>query len=107
MSPNTTLVLLLDFKTADHATWGTVGTQLDDLRVGRWLTYWTPEIGFVERAVTVVATGEASFDAPTANTTYRAIFFDAPLVRLLDTSKPYNYASASLGEAIGNMGMEG
>ncbi|TVY12863.1 Altered inheritance of mitochondria protein 6-like, partial [Lachnellula arida] len=105
MSPNTTLVLLLDFKTSGDNTWSTVLTQLDDMRSHNWLTTWTPTKGVVQRPLTIVATGEAPFDSIIANETYRDIFYDAPLTSLpLDTGYNVNnsyYASTSLSNAIG------
>ncbi|KAE8448015.1 hypothetical protein EG329_009938 [Mollisiaceae sp. DMI_Dod_QoI] len=108
MSPNTSLVLLLDFKTNGEETWPTVLAQLDDLRSQGWLTTWTPTEGIVQRPLTIVASGDAPFNSIIANDTYRDIFYDAPLTNLtIDT--PYNtnnsyYASTSLSKAIGRVG---
>ncbi len=108
MSPNTSLVLLLDFKTNGEETWPTVLAQLDDLRSQGWLKTWTPTEGIVERPLTIVASGDAPFNSIIANDTYRDIFYDAPLTNLtIDT--PYNtnnsyYASTSLSKAIGRVG---
>ncbi|KAE9372878.1 hypothetical protein N431DRAFT_376162 [Stipitochalara longipes BDJ] len=108
MSPNTSLVLLLDFKSNDNNTWSTVLAQLDDLRSRGWLTTWTPTKGIVERPLTIVASGDAPFDSIIANDTYRDIFYDAPLTKLpIDTVYNTNnsyYASTSLSEAIGRVG---
>jgi hypothetical protein len=108
MSPNTSLVLLLDFKTSGNDTWSTVVAQLDDMRSHGWLTTWTPTSGVVERPLTVVATGDAPFDLIIANETYRDIFYDAPLASLpintvYNTNNSY-YASTSLSNAIGKIG---
>ncbi|CZR56092.1 uncharacterized protein PAC_05980 [Phialocephala subalpina] len=105
-SPNTSLILALDFKTDGHKTWDTVVSQLDNLRSQNWLTYWTPSSGLVRRPVTVIGTGDTPFDLLTSNTTYRDIFYDAPLPSLSDADSPYNsnnsyYASSAIGKAVG------
>jgi hypothetical protein len=108
-SPNTSLILLLDFKTSDSATWDEVITQLATLRAKDWITYWTPQASLVQRPVTIVASGAAPFDLLIANTTYRDVFYDAPLMQLSSTDPPlYNsnnsfYASSSLPSAIGTV----
>ncbi|RFU35665.1 hypothetical protein B7463_g632, partial [Scytalidium lignicola] len=106
MAPDTSLVLLLDFKITGEAIWTEVVSQLDGLRSRGWLTYWTPAEGVVQRPITIVGSGDAPFDAITANTTYRDIFYDAPLTKLSDVDTAYNsnnsyYASTSLSEAVG------
>jgi hypothetical protein len=108
MSPNTSLILLLDFKTNGTETWPTVLAQLDDLRSQGWLTTWTPSSGIISRPLTIVASGDAPFDLIIANDTFRDVFFDAPLTNL-NTDTVYNtnnsyYASTSLSEAIGRVG---
>jgi hypothetical protein len=112
MAPNTSLVMLLDFKTGGDETWDAVMAQLNDLRTKGWLTHWTSTKGIVERPLTIVATGDAPFSAITANATYRDIFYDAPLTKLSAIGTPYNsnnsyYASASLGEAVGRVAFRG
>jgi hypothetical protein len=106
MAPETTLVLLLDFKMSEDLIWETVKSQLSDFRNADWLSYWTPDTGFVLRPLTIVASGEASFDLITANSTYREIFFDSPIKDLSGVDDKYNannsyYASTSLGSAVG------
>jgi hypothetical protein len=112
MTPETSLILLLDFKMSGEAIWETVISQLSDFRAADWLTYWTPSTCAVQRPLTIVASGDASFAAVTANSTYRDIFFDAPLMKLSGDDMPYNsnnsyYASASLGEAVGKVFLGG
>lgn len=75
-----TLILLIDFKSEGHSLWPYVHAQLDPLRAGGFLTTFDGT-SVVEGPVTVVATGDAPFDLVTANSTYRDIFFDAPLDR--------------------------
>ncbi|KAF2423770.1 hypothetical protein EJ08DRAFT_595457 [Tothia fuscella] len=106
-APNTTLVLLLDFKTDGANTWPLVQTHLEPLREKEWLTRWdattkSRRLGLV----TVVATGKAPFDLVTSSTT-KDIFFDAPLDNL-DKTDQYTaensyFASVSMGKAIGNV----
>lgn len=109
MSPNTSLVLLLDFKTNGTDTWPTVLAQLDDLRSQGWLTTWTPSEGIIQRPLTIVASGDAPFDSIIANDTFRDVFYDAPLTDLTPDTTVYNtnnsyYASTSLSSAIGRVG---
>ncbi|GME44645.1 hypothetical protein GTA08_BOTSDO04387 [Neofusicoccum parvum] len=85
--PAQTLVLLVDFKNDGEKLWPVVQWQLESLRSRGYLTYWNgTEV--VEGPVTVVATGSAPFDLLTANTTYRDIFFDAPLAMLFEEPEP-------------------
>ncbi|KAH7377784.1 PLC-like phosphodiesterase [Pyrenochaeta sp. MPI-SDFR-AT-0127] len=81
--PAQTLVLLVDFKNNGHDIFPVVSQQLSSLRERGYLTYFDGE-STIEGAITVVATGNAPFDLITANTTYRDIFFDAPLDRFYD-----------------------
>lgn len=85
VDPSQNLVLLIDFKTAGAETFASVSTALSRLRNANWLTYWNGTYR-IERPLTIVATGNAPFDLLTANTTYRDIFYDAPLNRLDDPS---------------------
>jgi hypothetical protein len=73
-----TLVLLIDFKTDGHSLWPYVHAQLDPLRQAGFLTYFDGA-SVIERSITVCATGDAPFDLIISNSTYRDIFFDAPL----------------------------
>lgn len=101
--PNTTLVLLIDVKTAPQKTWELVMAQLEPLREKQYLTrYQTVHIspGFIEKKfmwpgpVIVVGTGNMDSDAylayigtlddPTRpeynpHSEYHDYFFDAPL----------------------------
>jgi hypothetical protein len=72
------VILLVDLKTSGAETLPWVLRQLEPLRERGWLTY--VEDGVVhDRPITVVGTGNTPFDVLTANSTYRDIFFDAPL----------------------------
>lgn len=81
--PSQTLVLLVDFKTDGPATWPYFVSQLSPLRDRGYLTYFNGQ-EVVKGPITVVATGNAPFDLLTSNSTYRDIFFDAPLDQLAD-----------------------
>lgn len=103
---NTTVVLLLDFKTDGAETWPTVTSQLEPLRKAGFLSHWTAKDGFVSGPITVVGTGNAPFDLLQKNSTYRDVFYDAPLEKLAGGS--YNstnsyLASVSLKKAVGTV----
>ncbi|EAW14465.1 uncharacterized protein ACLA_075030 [Aspergillus clavatus NRRL 1] len=76
--PAQTLILLIDFKTDGEQTWQHVTAQLSPLRERGYLTYFNGT-GIVNGPITVVGTGNTPFNLVTANSTYRDIFFDAPL----------------------------
>lgn len=116
-SPETTLVLLLDFKGSASETdiWRLVQEHLQPLREKQYLTHWD---GMGNRRIikpiTVVATGDASFDLINDLSTNRHqdIFFDAPLDKLklnstifppIYTQANSYYASVSLSTAVGKV----
>jgi len=84
--PGQTLVLLVDFKTDGRELWPYVVNQLSPLREKGYLTYYDGE-KTVPRAITVVGTGNTLFDLVVQNTTYRDIFFDAPLDAMWDNPR--------------------
>jgi len=96
---NTTLTLLLDFKSNGTELWPYVIEQLASLRSKGWLTHWNISTGITWAPIIVVGSGNAPFDLINSNDTYRDIFYDAPLD---DISNPlYNntnsyYASTSM-----------
>jgi hypothetical protein len=110
VNPAVTLVLMVDFKLQGNTTFAKVQSQLGRLRDRGYLTYFDGD-SVVPGAVTVVGTGNTPFEFVVANTTYRDIFFDAPLDAFSATSPTpassvYNatnsyYASASMHDAIG------
>jgi len=113
-SPNTTLVLLLDFKNSASKTdiWTAVQEHLQPLREMSYLTYWNgTSKERVLGPITVVATGEAPFDLinDSKSNPSHDVFFDAPLNQLSSTvSSPYTmansyYASVSLSKAVGKV----
>lgn len=83
--PSQTLVLLVDFKTDGPTLFPYVESQLSALREKKYLTYFNGK-SIIKGAVTVVGTGNTPFQLLTANTTYRDIFFDAPLDKLTHSS---------------------
>ena len=88
--PEQTLVLLVDFKTNGKKLFPIVQQQLQPLRERDYLSYWNGE-DFISRAITVVGTGETPFDMIIANSTYRDIFFDAPIDELYEASSNSTY----------------
>ncbi|KAF2851387.1 hypothetical protein T440DRAFT_528614 [Plenodomus tracheiphilus IPT5] len=94
-NPSETVVLLVDFKNNGHDIFPVVSAQLSALRQKNYLTYYNGT-STIPGPITVVATGNAPFDLIVANTTYRDIFFDAPLDRLYidpSTSTPSSSSS--------------
>ncbi|KAH7324168.1 hypothetical protein B0I35DRAFT_475436 [Stachybotrys elegans] len=109
-SPSQSVVLMVDFKTSDARTLDAVVTALQPLRDGGYLSRM--ENGkFVEKQITVVASGSSSFDRINAGdgVPARDIFYDAK-VDYWDTkytSINSYYASANFKDAVGNPGSEG
>jgi hypothetical protein len=110
MDAEQTLVLLVDFKTDGKALFPVVQSQIGSLRDKGYLTYFNGK-DVIPGPVTVVGTGNIPFDSVIANSSYRDIFFDAPLQEFSAKSPTtshniYNitnsyYASASLYEVVG------
>lgn len=110
-----TLVLLVDFKADGELIWPLLMEQLQPLRDSGYLSYFDGST-FIQRAITVVASGDAPFDRILENATYRDVFFDAPLDKLSFSSEIsaepdgyiYNvnnsyYASADFRTSIGSL----
>ncbi|ESZ91220.1 hypothetical protein SBOR_8394 [Sclerotinia borealis F-4128] len=100
-SSNTTLTLLLDFKSDGAKLWPLANQELEVLRSKGWLTSWSNSTGDINwRPIIIVATGNAPYDLLVSNTTYRDVFYDAPLDDIsnpkYDSSNSY-YASVSMG----------
>ncbi|PYH44002.1 uncharacterized protein BP01DRAFT_92186 [Aspergillus saccharolyticus JOP 1030-1] len=76
--PAQSLTLLIDIKTDGQDTWNRIAAQLTPLRERGYLTYFNGT-DLIPGPITVVGTGNTPFSLVTANTTYRDIFFDAPL----------------------------
>ncbi|KAF2852943.1 hypothetical protein T440DRAFT_391877 [Plenodomus tracheiphilus IPT5] len=110
--PNASTILLIDFKSNGTATWPVLLSQLQPLRDNNWLTYFNGT-DIIPGPLTIVGTGNASFDLINANSSNRFIFFDAPLLSISDAK--YNttnsfYASTNLKAAVGSVwgrGMSG
>lgn len=81
--PDQSVIFLIDFKTDGALTWPAVVKQLAPLRDRGYLTYFNGQ-DIIPGLITVVGTGNTPFDLVTANSTYRDIFFDAPLEKLVD-----------------------
>ena len=120
INPSIPLTLLIDLKTDGVSTFPAVLSHLEPLRARGYLTHFNGS-AVVPGLITVVGTGNTPFDLLTANTTYRDIFYDAPLQdfwgddpttiqdyeRVL-TSEKYNaensyYASVSFQVTIGKL----
>lgn len=84
-----TLVLLVDLKTDGPTTLPIVEQQLEGLRSKGYLTYFNGT-HTIPGAITVVGTGNTPFDQLVANTTYRDIFFDAPLEKMWEAPRTYD-----------------
>ncbi|KAK0383984.1 hypothetical protein NLU13_8073 [Sarocladium strictum] len=106
-SPSQGVVLMIDFKTSDPRTLDTVSAALQPLRDGGYLS--RVEGGrFVERQVTVVASGSASYDRINAGDGVpdRDVFYDAKVdawSSKYTTANSY-YASADFQDAVGSPG---
>lgn len=97
--PDQTLILLLDFKTAGAALWPRVYEQLEPLREKGYLTYFNGT-DIVEGPITVVGTGYAPFDLITGNTTYRDVFFDAPLDEMAESANVWKAPQAAVPDVF-------
>jgi hypothetical protein len=104
-SPNTSIILLIDFKSDGAETWPILLSQLAPLRDKNWLTYYDGETLHLG-PLTIVGTGNTPFNLIQQNSTNRYIFFDAPLLSISDdqynTTNSY-YASSALKPAVGRL----
>ena len=76
--PFQTLILLVDFKTSGPELLPHLGAQIEPLRSNDYLTYYDGT-SLIHRPITIVGTGNAPFDLIATNSSWRDIFFDAPL----------------------------
>jgi len=113
--PSRGIVLMTDLKTEGFSTLEAVQAQLEPFREKGWLTYWNGT-ALVPGPITHVGTGYTPFAAVLnssySNSTYRSVFFDAPLHDLSDIYNASNsyYTSASLTGVLGgktNVGHNG
>jgi hypothetical protein len=90
--PNQTLVLLIDFKSSPELLWAILMNHLEPLRRKGYLTHFDGST-LIQRPITVVATGSAPFHLIQASTTYRDIFYDAPLDKLAPSPSEVEFQS--------------
>jgi len=103
--PDTSITLLIDFKSDGHKIWPVLQSQLKSLREKDWLTYYDGKT-MHQGPLTIVGTGNTPFELVQQNSTDRYIFFDAPLRTISEPQ--YNstnsyYASTNFGAAVGRL----
>ncbi|KAJ5184541.1 3-oxoacid CoA-transferase subunit B [Penicillium cf. griseofulvum] len=79
--PQQTLVVLVDFKTESEQLWPVLVEQLRPLREKGYLTHFNGS-NVVHGPITIVASGNAPLHKMLENSTYRDVFYDAPLGNL-------------------------
>jgi hypothetical protein len=116
--PTQSLVLLMNFGADPEWTWSQLIPQLESLREAGFLTHFNGS-AIVQGPITIVATGNVSFYRILETSTFRDIFFDAPLLQLVAfddqdflQGSDYSfrnsyYASADFLAAIGNVNANG
>ncbi|CEJ93030.1 hypothetical protein VHEMI08650 [[Torrubiella] hemipterigena] len=108
--PSRAVTLLVDFKTKDAKTLDAVVKALQPLRDGNYLSH-VADGKFVERQVTVVASGESDFDRINKGdgVPNRDVFYDAKVDHWDAKYNSLNsqYASANFKDAVGNPGSAG
>lgn len=101
---------MVDFKTSDSKTLDAVVAALQPLREGNYLSH-VANGKFVQRAVTIVASGNAPFDRINSGdgVPNRDVFYDAKVDNLESKYNTLNsyYASADFKSAVGNPGSVG
>lgn len=115
-SPDTTLVLLIDFKQSPDILWPLLQSQLNPLREKGYLRYWNETTQTLSHGpVTIVASGSIKLNPllvqSSSTNAHRDVFLDAPLLSLSEGTgtngpSPYNtsnsyYASSALDPALG------
>lgn len=83
--PEQSLIFLMDVKTISANLWPALEMQLEPLRNADYLTYYNGS-AIIRRPITIVVSGSARFSDVLTNSTYRDIFFDAPLDEIADSS---------------------
>lgn len=102
VDPSQTVVLLVDFKTSDAAALTLLHRQLEPLRQLEYLTYWNGAHR-INRPLTIVASGSASFDQiVTLTPSHRDIFWDAKLERLQHIEDDFSVSPPRYGYNISN-----
>ncbi|KAK6386149.1 Altered inheritance of mitochondria protein 6 [Exophiala oligosperma] len=85
--PEQSLILLMDFKNDPTLMWHRLSADIAPLRERNYLTFFNGTT-VVPGPVTLVVSGNAPFDHVVANSTYRDIFYDAPLGLMSPLSLP-------------------
>ena len=111
-SSSTSLTLLIDMKSDGADTLRIVLQQIEPLRSRGWLTYFNGST-VIPGPITIVGTGNTPFNLLNSNSTYRDVFFDAPLDQLSGANTSSNakvytnqnsyYASVSFADTIGKL----
>lgn len=97
---------MIDIKSDGGSTFEVIQASLEPLRAKAWLIYFDGTT-VTSGSITVIGSGDISFDLLTSNETYIDIFFDAPLISLagddvdLYTTQNSYYASAGFEDAVG------
>ncbi|KIW29780.1 uncharacterized protein PV07_05568 [Cladophialophora immunda] len=102
--PKQSLVLLVEFKNNPDMIWHRLSADIAPLRERNYLSYFNGT-AVVPGPVTIVASGSAPFNCVVQSSTYRDIFYDAPLdlmsslpTRLLSSnSSTYEKTPSSAG----------
>lgn len=76
--PMQSLVLLIDFKNDPGAIWRRLESHLTYFRDKQYLTHFNGT-SIVQGPLTIVASGQAPFSHVVQSSTYRDVFYDAPL----------------------------
>ncbi|KAJ9605805.1 hypothetical protein H2200_009654 [Cladophialophora chaetospira] len=76
--PKQSLVLLIDFKNDPEPTWSRLESHLTYFRDKKYLTYFNGT-SVVRGPLTIVVSGKAPFSRIVQSSTYRDVFYDAPL----------------------------
>lgn len=109
-NPGQSVVLMIDFKTSDTRTLDAVVKALQPLRDGGYLSH-VADGKFVEKQVTVVASGNSPFDRINSGDGVpgRDVFYDAKVDNWDSKYTDLNsyYASADFKRAVGNPGSAG
>ncbi|KAJ5375892.1 hypothetical protein N7509_012778 [Penicillium cosmopolitanum] len=113
-----TLVLMVDFVADSESIWSLLLPQLAPLREAGLLTYFNGS-SIVQAPITIVASGNVPFHQVLERSTFRDIFFDAPLLEISSLPPQLSpqelvysfqnsyYASANFDEAIGPVDLSG
>jgi hypothetical protein len=91
--PKQSLVLLVEFKNDPDVIWHRLSADIAPLRESNYLTYFNGT-AVVPGPVTIVASGNAPFNLVVQSSTYRDIFYDAPL-ELMSSQPPRSESSNS------------